>query len=40
MGGANNSVQIITATGSENWEQLPKPEVARRLIAKIIEEIA
>ena len=40
MGGANNSVQIITATGSENWEQLPKPEVARRLVAKIIEEIA
>ncbi|MEH6715240.1 bifunctional phosphopantothenoylcysteine decarboxylase/phosphopantothenate synthase [Parasphingorhabdus flavimaris] len=40
MGGANNSVQIITATGSEIWEQLPKPEVARRLVAKIIEEIA
>ena len=40
MGGTNNSVQIVTATGSEIWEQLPKPEVARRLIAKISEEIS
>ncbi|VAV96155.1 Phosphopantothenoylcysteine decarboxylase / Phosphopantothenoylcysteine synthetase [hydrothermal vent metagenome] len=39
MGGADNSVHIVTANGSEIWERLPKPEVARRLIQKIIEEI-
>ncbi len=40
MGGADNSVHIITRTGSEIWERLPKPDVARRLVAKISEEIA
>ncbi|WP_417595281.1 bifunctional phosphopantothenoylcysteine decarboxylase/phosphopantothenate synthase [Parasphingorhabdus sp.] len=40
MGGPDNSVHIITRSGSEIWERLPKPEVARRLVAKISEEIA
>jgi len=40
MGGTDNSVHIITRTGSEIWERLPKPEVARRIVAKISEEIA
>ncbi|HEY9091876.1 bifunctional phosphopantothenoylcysteine decarboxylase/phosphopantothenate--cysteine ligase CoaBC [Parasphingorhabdus sp.] len=39
MGGAENSVQIVTADSTEIWKRLPKPEVARRLVAKIIEEI-
>ncbi|MEO9599553.1 bifunctional phosphopantothenoylcysteine decarboxylase/phosphopantothenate synthase [Parasphingorhabdus sp.] len=39
MGGTDNSVHIITKTGSEIWERLPKSEVARRLIAKISKEI-
>lgn len=39
MGGADNSVHIVTTDGIEIWERLPKPEVARRLISKIIEEI-
>lgn len=39
MGGAENSVHIVTASGTEKWERLPKPEVARRLVAKIVEEI-
>ncbi|MEP2101254.1 MAG: bifunctional phosphopantothenoylcysteine decarboxylase/phosphopantothenate synthase [Parasphingorhabdus sp.] len=39
MGGAENSVHIVTADGTEIWERLPKPEVARRLVSKIIEEI-
>lgn len=39
MGGADNTVHIVTASGTEIWERLPKPEVARRLVAKIIEEI-
>ncbi|MFK7841164.1 MAG: bifunctional phosphopantothenoylcysteine decarboxylase/phosphopantothenate synthase [Sphingorhabdus sp.] len=40
MGGADNSVHIITHNGNEMWERLPKPEVARRLVAKISEELA
>ena len=40
MGGGENSVHIITADGEEIWERLPKPEVARRLVSKIAEEIA
>ncbi|MEH6758973.1 MAG: bifunctional phosphopantothenoylcysteine decarboxylase/phosphopantothenate--cysteine ligase CoaBC [Parasphingorhabdus sp.] len=39
MGGAENSVHIVTADGTEIWARLPKPEVARRLVAKIVEEI-
>lgn len=35
MGGAENSIHIITADSSEIWERLPKPEVARRLVDKI-----
>lgn len=40
MGGADNSVHIVTRTGTEVWERLPKMEVARRLVAKISEELA
>ncbi len=40
MGGADNSVHLITKSRAEIWERLPKPEVARRLVAKISEEIA
>lgn len=39
MGGAQNSVHVITKTGTEIWERLPKPEVARRIVAKIGKEI-
>ncbi|MEW4467372.1 bifunctional phosphopantothenoylcysteine decarboxylase/phosphopantothenate synthase [Parasphingorhabdus sp. JC815] len=39
MGGTENTVHIVTTDGTEIWERLPKPEVARRLVAKIIEEI-
>ncbi|MEP3225661.1 MAG: bifunctional phosphopantothenoylcysteine decarboxylase/phosphopantothenate synthase [Parasphingorhabdus sp.] len=39
MGGAENSVHIVTQNATEIWERLPKPEVARRIISKIIEEI-
>ncbi len=39
MGGMDNSVHIVSAKGSEIWKRLPKPEVARRLIQKIAEEI-
>jgi len=40
MGGADNSVHIVTTTGTEIWERLPKAEVARRLVAKISKELA
>lgn len=40
MGGTDNSVHIVTADGSEIWERMPKPEVARRLVEKISDEIA
>jgi len=40
MGGADNSVHIVTRTGTEIWERLPKTEVALRLVARIAEELA
>jgi len=40
MGGADNSVHIVTRTGTEIWERLPKTEVARRLVDKISKELA
>ena len=39
MGGADNSVHIVTRKGTETWKRLPKMEVARRLVAKIGEEL-
>ena len=39
MGGADNSVYIVTAAGSEIWERMPKSDVARKLVQKISEEI-
>lgn len=35
MGGASNAVHLVTATGVETWERLPKDEVARRLADRI-----
>jgi len=40
MGGTDNSVHIVTGSGTEIWERLPKVEVARRLVAKIGKEIS
>ncbi|MBQ0771896.1 MAG: bifunctional phosphopantothenoylcysteine decarboxylase/phosphopantothenate synthase [Sphingomonadales bacterium] len=40
MGGTDNSVHIVTGSGTEIWERLPKMEVARRLVAKIGKEIS
>ena len=39
MGGNENTVHIVTKSGTETWEKLPKEEVARRLVQKIIKEI-
>ena len=35
MGGEENSVHLITASGVESWERLPKREAARRLAGRI-----
>jgi phosphopantothenoylcysteine decarboxylase/phosphopantothenate--cysteine ligase len=40
MGGTRNQVHLITATGIEDWPEAAKDEVARRLVARIAEEIA
>ena len=40
MGGARNQVHLITGTGTEDWPEASKDEVARHLIARIAEELA
>ena len=35
MGGDENAVTVITASGAEEWPRLPKDEVARRLALRI-----
>ena len=40
MGGAANTVHIVTADGVESWAQMAKEEVAERLAARILDELA
>lgn len=40
MGGGANAVSLLTREGVERWPRLPKPEVARRLAARIAEALA
>ncbi|MFN3512610.1 MAG: bifunctional phosphopantothenoylcysteine decarboxylase/phosphopantothenate--cysteine ligase CoaBC [Phenylobacterium sp.] len=40
MGGDENAVSIVTAGGIERWERIAKTEVARRLAARMAEELA
>jgi phosphopantothenoylcysteine decarboxylase/phosphopantothenate--cysteine ligase len=40
MGGAENAVHIVRATGVEDWPRMPKEEVARRLAARVAEALA
>ena len=39
MGGTNNSVHLVTATGVESWETMTKDEVAIRLARRIADEL-
>lgn len=39
MGGSANTVHIVTATGVESWERLPKEDVAARLADRIAEAL-
>ncbi len=40
MGGDANRVHIVTAAGIESWDDAPKADVARRLIAKVADALA
>jgi phosphopantothenoylcysteine decarboxylase/phosphopantothenate--cysteine ligase len=40
MGGQRNQVHLVTAEGVEDWQEAPKDEVARQLIARIAEALA
>ena len=39
MGGTDNSVHLVTATGVESWERLPKEAVAARLAERIADAL-
>ena len=38
MGGARNRVHLVTADGIEDWPDMPKEDVARRLVERIARE--
>ncbi|RPI42010.1 MAG: hypothetical protein EHM67_07345 [Hyphomicrobiaceae bacterium] len=40
MGGDHNSVHLVTAENVEDWPDLPKAEVARRLLARAAQWLA
>ena len=40
MGGARNRVHLVTAAGVEDWPEMAKEEVARRLVGRIAKELA
>ena len=40
MGGEANTIHLVTASGVESWEKLPKPEVATRLADRIADALA
>ncbi len=40
MGGDTNTIHLITADGVESWPELPKDDVAGRLVARIAEHVA
>ena len=39
MGGANNTVHIVTAAGVESWEHLAKEAVAARLARRVADAL-
>jgi len=40
MGGDENQVTVITATGSETWPRAPKTKVAQQLAAHIAAHLS
>jgi phosphopantothenoylcysteine decarboxylase/phosphopantothenate--cysteine ligase len=39
MGGDSNTVHLVSAAGVETWPTLGKDEVARRLLARLAEQL-
>jgi phosphopantothenoylcysteine decarboxylase/phosphopantothenate--cysteine ligase len=39
MGGGDNSVMLITGSGTEHWDRAPKSEVAQKLAGRIAEAL-
>jgi phosphopantothenoylcysteine decarboxylase/phosphopantothenate--cysteine ligase len=39
MGGAENTVHLVSAAGVEDWPRMPKEDVARRLAQRIAESL-
>ncbi|GAB5349120.1 bifunctional phosphopantothenoylcysteine decarboxylase/phosphopantothenate--cysteine ligase CoaBC [Alteriqipengyuania sp. 357] len=39
MGGADNTVHLVTASGVEDWPEMPKEEVAMKLVERIGAEL-
>ena len=39
MGGSHNQVRLVTAEGSEDWEEATKEAVAAHLVSRIAEEL-
>ncbi|MDE2340444.1 MAG: bifunctional phosphopantothenoylcysteine decarboxylase/phosphopantothenate synthase, partial [Alphaproteobacteria bacterium] len=39
MGGATNTIHIITEAGAESWPELPKLQVAARLAQRIADAL-
>jgi phosphopantothenoylcysteine decarboxylase/phosphopantothenate--cysteine ligase len=39
MGGSHNSVHLVTASGVESWDELPKDAVAARLVSRIADAL-
>lgn len=40
MGGDENAVTVISATGAETWDRMPKDQVAAKLAARIAEALS
>jgi phosphopantothenoylcysteine decarboxylase/phosphopantothenate--cysteine ligase len=39
MGGSHNTVHLVTASGVESWDELPKGAVAARLLTRITDAL-
>jgi phosphopantothenoylcysteine decarboxylase/phosphopantothenate--cysteine ligase len=40
MGGSHNHVHLVTAAGTEEWDNGPKEDIARRLVERITQELS
>ncbi len=40
MGGADNQVTLVKEDGEETWDPMSKMDVAKRLVERIVDELA